>query len=363
VSDATAPGAPLLQLEDLTTTFATPRGPLRAVDAVSFEVGRGETIGIVGESGSGKSVLVRSVMDLLPRTATVAGRVVFDGRDIRDMPQRDRRHLWGREIAMIFQDPMTSLNPVKTVGRQITDPIRHHLRLSRKAARLRAMELLALVHVPDPARRLTQYPHELSGGMRQRVMIAIAVSCSPKLLIADEPTTALDVTVQRQILDLIGALQHEMGMSVILITHDLGVVAGRTKRVLVMYAGQVVEEGGTSVLFEDVRHPYTEALLTSIPKVDLPSQTRLSAISGRPPDLVNPPPGCRFAARCRQSQARCVDERPRLQAELAGIGATSPSAHRFACFFPVGSSLAGVAREDGADVPPGGSSLGAEMWS
>jgi peptide/nickel transport system ATP-binding protein len=343
--DIRPPDAPLLRVESLTTTFGTSRGPLYAVDGVSFDLARGETIGIVGESGSGKSVLVRSIMNLLPRSASVSGAVTFDGRDVRTLSGPDRRHLWGREIAMVFQDPMTSLNPVKTIGRQLTDPLRYHLGLSRKAARQQAMDLLARVRVPDAGRRLTQYPHELSGGMRQRIMIAIAVSCGPKLLIADEPTTALDVTVQKQILDLLASLQGELGMSVILITHDLGVVAGRTKRVLVMYAGQVVEEAPTSVLFDEMRHHYTEALLASIPQIERPSHTRLLTITGRPPDLVRPPPGCRFAPRCRFCQPRCVGERP----VLAGDGS---STHRFACFYPVGTSLGGGALHGETEAGP-----------
>src|SRR3954470_4825143 len=334
-STAGASAEPLLRVEHLTTTFPTSRGKLRAVDDVSFELDQGETIGIVGESGSGKSVLVRSVMNLLPRTATVEGEVYFEGRNVRTLPKADRKHFWGPQIAMVFQDPMTSLNPVKRIGVQITDPLRYHLGLSRADARTRALELLELVRIPEPERRLKQYPHELSGGMRQRVMIAIAVSCNPKLLIADEPTTALDVTVQKQILDLLGRLQRELNMSVILITHDLGVVAGRTKRVMVMYAGQMVEEAGTRALFAEMRHPYTEALLASIPKIELPSHTRLLTIAGRPPDLVHPPEGCRFAPRCQYARTECHAVPP-------GISLTEDVTHRYRCFFPVGSVLSGA---------------------
>src|SRR4051794_26393584 len=334
-STAGASAEPLLRVEHLTTTFPTSRGKLRAVDDVSFELDQGETIGIVGESGSGKSVLVRSVMNLLPRTASVQGEVYFEGRDVRSLPKADRKHFWGPEIAMVFQDPMTSLNPVKRIGVQITDPLRYHLGLSRADARTRALELLELVRIPEPERRLKQYPHELSGGMRQRVMISIAVSCDPKLLIADEPTTALDVTVQKSILDLLGRLQRELHMSVVLITHDLGVVAGRTKRVMVMYAGQMVEEAGTRELFTDMRHPYTESLLASIPKIELDSHTRLLSIPGRPPDLVHPPDGCRFAPRCRYAAAECCALPP-------GVSLTEDVTHRYRCFFPVGSVLAGA---------------------
>jgi peptide/nickel transport system ATP-binding protein len=321
-------GAPLLQVKDLRTSFRTSRGLLRAVDGVSFDLDRGETIGIVGESGSGKSVLVRSIMNLLPRTANIEGQVLFEGREVRSLPRDERKHFWGTQIAMVFQDPMTSLNPVKKVGRQLTDPLRYHLGLSGDAARKRALELLDLVRIPEASRRLGQYPHELSGGMRQRVIIAIALSCNPKLLIADEPTTALDVTVQKQILDLLASLQRELHMAMVLITHDLGVVAGRAKRIAVMYGGQVVETADTRALFASMRHPYTEALLKSIPRVEHESHTRLEAISGRPPDMVHPPVGCRFAPRCRYAQPTCVDNPPEL-APGPGPG------HRFACFFPV----------------------------
>ncbi len=294
--------ATLLEVRDLRTTFGTAKGPLRAVDGVSLSVGRGETLGIVGESGSGKSVLVRSIMNLLPRTATVEGTVLFEGRDVRELRGAERKHFWGTQMAMVFQDPMTSLNPVRKVGRQLTDPLRYHLGISRRAAERRAVELLRMVRIPEPERRLGQYPHELSGGMRQRVIIAIAVSCNPKLLLADEPTTALDVTVQKQILDLLGSLQRELDMAMILITHDLGVVAGRARRIGVMYAGQIVEEADTRDLFGDLRHPYTEGLLASIPRIEQPSQTRLVGIGGRPPDMTHPPPGCRFAPRCKYAR-------------------------------------------------------------
>jgi peptide/nickel transport system ATP-binding protein len=319
---------PLLEVHDLRTSFATARGSLRAVDGVSLTVGRGETVGIVGESGSGKSVLVRSIMNLLPRTATVEGSVVFEGRDVRSLDGAERKHFWGPHIAMIFQDPMTSLNPVKKIGQQLVDPLRYHLGISRRAAHNRALELLRLVRIPEAERRLGQYPHELSGGMRQRVMIAIAVSCNPKLLLADEPTTALDVTVQKQILDLLESLQRELDMAMILITHDLGVVAGRAKRIGVMYAGRLVEEADTRALFADVRHPYTEGLMASIPRIQQPSHTRLVGIGGRPPDMVDPPAGCRFAPRCKYAQTRCREESPALL--------DVPFGHSYACFYPVG---------------------------
>jgi peptide/nickel transport system ATP-binding protein len=319
----------LLEVRDLATTFRTARGALRAVDGVSFTLDRGETIGVVGESGSGKSVLVRSIMNLLPRTAKVEGEVRFEGQDVHNLDRKTKHHFWGSEIAMVFQDPMTSLNPVKKIGKQLTDPLRHHLGLSKDQAKARAVELLELVRIPEAPRRLGQFPHELSGGMRQRVMIAIAVSCNPRLLLADEPTTALDVTVQKQILDLLGTLQRELEMAMIIITHDLGVVAGRTDRIMVMYGGQVMEEAQTRTLFREVRHPYTEGLLSSIPRLENPSHTRLSAIPGRPPDMVNPPRGCRFAPRCAYAQDKCISDPVPLF--------SSGSSHRYACFYPVGT--------------------------
>ena len=323
---------PLLVVENLRTMFDTPRGVLRAVDGVSFTLDRGETLGIVGESGSGKSVLVRSIMNLLANNAFVpeGSKVIFDGRDVRKLSRPEAKHFWGTEMAMVFQDPMTSLNPVKRIGTQITESIQFHLKLSRKAAVDRAIDLMHQVKIPEPRRRLEQYPHELSGGMRQRVTIAIALACEPRLLIADEPTTALDVTVQKQILDLLARLQEEHDMAMILITHDLGVVAGQADRVAVMYGGQLVEVADTHVLFTNVRHPYTEALLNSIPKVDQASHTRLDAISGRPPDMVNLPKGCRFAPRCRYALADCLDKNPELL-ETEQLG------HRSRCFVPVGT--------------------------
>jgi peptide/nickel transport system ATP-binding protein len=268
-------------------------------------------------------------MNLVPRNATVEGSVIFEGRDVRSLTGSERKHFWGPHMAMIFQDPMTSLNPVKKIGQQLTDPLRYHLGVSGRAADKRALELLRLVRIPEAVRRLGQYPHELSGGMRQRVMIAIAVSCNPKLLLADEPTTALDVTVQKQILDLLGSLQRELDMAMILITHDLGVVAGRAKRIGVMYAGRIVEEADTKALFAEVRHPYTEGLMASIPRIQQPSHTRLVGIAGRPPDMVDPPVGCRFAPRCKYSQARCKEESPALL--------DAPFGHAYACFYPVGT--------------------------
>jgi peptide/nickel transport system ATP-binding protein len=322
---------PLIAVKDLRTTFQTMRGAVRAVDGVSLSVAPGERLGIVGESGSGKTVLVRSLMNLFEgdHNATVEGEIRFQGRDVRTMPKDERRHFWGREIAMVFQDPMTSLNPVKRIGAQIAEPMRFHLGLDRKQAQERATELLDRLRIPEARSRLRQYPHELSGGMRQRVALAIALSCSPKLLIADEPTTALDVTVQKQILDLIDGLATDLEMSVILITHDLGVAAGRTDRVAVMYAGRVAELATPIELFDHLRHPYSEALLRSSPRLDQPSHTRLQAIGGRAPDLVSPPPGCRFAPRCPRAQDRCTVDTPALEVH-------GPS-HWAACHFPLGT--------------------------
>jgi peptide/nickel transport system ATP-binding protein len=312
--------APLLEVSDLRTSFETPRGVVRAVDGVSFRLDAGETFGVVGESGSGKSVLVRTIMHLLPNTARVAdtSRVSYRGRDLTSLPPKELASVWGTDIAMVFQDPLTALNPVRRVGVQITAPMRHHLGLSRAEARARAIALLAEVGIPDPAQRFDQYPHELSGGMRQRVVIASALSCEPKLLIADEPTTALDVTVQRQILDVLARLQGEHGMAMILITHDMGVVSGMADRVAVMYAGQFVEVADSGDLFTSVRHPYSRALLDSIPAIELPSKTRLSAIDGRPPDMIDVAPGCRFEPRCTRRWADCAATMPRLVAVAHG---------------------------------------------
>ena len=285
----------------------------------------------MGESGSGKTILSRSIMGLLPRRHVIReGSVRFEGQELTTMSLKERRDIWGAEMAMIFQDPMTSLNPVMTVGRQIAEPLRIHLDMTRRDAKATALRLLEDVGIPEPEKRVGQYPHELSGGMRQRIMIAMALACGPTLLFADEPTTALDVTVQAQILDLIQAQRQDRNMSVILVTHDLGVVAGHTDEIIVMYAGQVVEQAPTSVLFSEMRMPYTEALMESIPKLDHPSHTRLRAIAGRPPDLINPPQGCRFSPRCPYVQDRCRVEAPRLtEAETPG--------HLFACWYPVGS--------------------------
>jgi oligopeptide/dipeptide ABC transporter ATP-binding protein len=321
---------PLLEVEDLHTSFLTERGLVRAVDGVSFKLDRGKTLGVVGESGSGKTVLSRSVMGLLPSTRVRhSGTVRFSNHLISDLPPKRQRDVWGTQIAMVFQDPMTALNPVVRVERQLTEGLRKRLGLDRKAAHDTAVALLDSVGIPDPVRRLHVFPHELSGGMRQRVMIAIALACGPKLLMADEPTTGLDVTVQAQILDLLSDQQRERSMAMVLVTHDLGVVANRADDIVVMYAGRVVEQAPTRELFEHTRMPYTEALLRAIPRLEDPSHVRLEAIPGRPPDLANPPPGCKFAPRCPYAQPRCETEEPPLRNASPG--------HLFRCWYPVGS--------------------------
>ncbi|WP_240771347.1 ABC transporter ATP-binding protein [Nocardioides sp. GY 10113] len=319
----------MLEVEDLHTRFTTPRGVVRAVDGVSLSLAAGETLGLVGESGSGKSVLGRTLMGLVAAgpTTEVVGTVRIGGRAVHELSAKQRRRLWGPEIAMVFQDPMTSLNPVRKIGVHLTDPLRLHLGLGRREARERAVELLETVGIPEPRRRLDQYPHELSGGMRQRVMIAVALSCDPAILIADEPTTALDVTVQKQILDLLASLAAERDMATILISHDLGAVEGRTDRVAVMYAGRVVEKAPTKDLFAAPQHPYAEALIASVPLLSATPHTVLRAIDGTPPDMANPPDGCRFAPRCGRAEDRCRSEAPALVE--AAIDRT------VACHFPV----------------------------
>lgn len=329
-SDPT-PEGPLLEVADIKTYFETERGLVRAVDGVSFVLDRGKTIGIVGESGSGKTVLSRSVMGLLPRRGVQQhGSVRLEGKEMIGVSPKAMRAFWGAQMSMIFQDPMTSLNPVMKIGNQITESIREHLDVTKDFAMELAENLLASVRIPEPKQRLKEYPHQLSGGMRQRVCIAVALACGPKLLFADEPTTALDVTVQAQVMDLIATQQRERFMAMVLVTHDLGVVAGRADEIAVMYAGRIVEKAPTSVLFRDMKMPYTEALLRSIPKLDDKSHTRLATIPGRPPDLVNPPKGCKFAPRCAYVQPKCEEEEPPL---IAG----SSAGHEFRCWFPVGS--------------------------
>jgi oligopeptide/dipeptide ABC transporter ATP-binding protein len=307
----------LLEVRDLKVSFRTEDGIVRAVDGVSFTVSEGETLGIVGESGSGKSVTMMSVMRLIiDPNAEFDGEVIYKGRDLMSLGPAELRQIRGSEIAMIFQDPMTSLNPVYRVGWQISEQIRAHEQVSRQAARARTIELLAAVGIPHPAERVDDYPHQFSGGMRQRVMIAMALSCSPSLLIADEPTTALDVTIQAQILKLIMKLKNELGSAVVLITHDMGVVADVADRVAVMYAGRIIEQGSKNDVFYDAQHPYTWGLLGSIARIDRPKPRRLTAIRGLPPSLINLPPGCAFAARCPQRFDMC-DQVPALAPRAA----------------------------------------------
>jgi peptide/nickel transport system ATP-binding protein len=318
---------PLLSVRGLTTAFQTERGLLRAVDDVSFDVPERSTLAIVGESGCGKSVTALSVLRLVPAPAgrVLGGQILFRGRDLLTLPERDMRAVRGGQVSMIFQEPMTSLNPVYTVGAQIIEAIRIHRSTSKNAARERAIELLKLVGIPSPAERVDAYPHQLSGGMRQRVMIAMALACDPSLLLADEPTTALDVTIQAQILDLLRRLQAELGMSILLITHDLGVVAEFARDVIVMYAGRVVETGPVAQLFADPLHPYTRGLLASVPPLDASrghlasGPRRLKTIEGIVPDLAHLPAGCRFADRCDlrlqlgERAQRCTAEEPALR--------------------------------------------------
>ena len=323
--------AALLEVSELRTSFRTERGVVHAVDGVSFTLDRGRTLGVVGESGSGKTVLSRSIMGLLPSKNVIrSGSVLYEGTEILGYSSKQMSSVWGAEMGMVFQDPMTSLNPVLKIGKQITESLRHHLGVSRDDAKQTALALLRSVGIPEPAQRLDEYPHQLSGGMRQRVTIAIALACGPKLLFADEPTTALDVTVQAQILDLLDEQQRERHMAMILVSHDLGVVAGRTDEIIVMYGGKVVEQAPTRALFGGVKMPYTEALLRSIPRLDTPSLTRLDAIPGRPPNLINPPAGCNFASRCRYVQPKCLEEQPPLTA-------ADDAGHLYRCWFPVGS--------------------------
>ena len=328
----------LLVVKDLATTFNTSAGPLPAVGGVSFDLNKNETLGIVGESGSGKTVLARTIMGLQPRTnVTVTGSVLLNGHEMVGVSESEKRKYWGTEVAMVFQDPMTSLNPVMRIGKQIDESLRVRLGMSKDAAKARAIELLELVGIPSPQQRYRAFPGQLSGGMRQRVVIATALACSPKLLMADEPTTGLDVTIQAQILNLLEDLKEQFHMSVVLITHDLGVVATRTSRIVVMYAGRVVEIGTTREVFTNHRMPYTRALLESSPKVSNPSHTRLVTIPGRPPNLLKLNQGCSFAPRCAYATNQCHQQRPELQS------AEEPG-HSFACWNPLPSKREAATR-------------------
>jgi peptide/nickel transport system ATP-binding protein len=318
---------PLLTIRGLKTQFSTDDGVVQAVDGVDLTIDVGETLGVVGESGSGKTVTAMSVLKLIamPPGRIVAGKILWQGRDLISLPADEMRRVRMKEIAIVFQEPMTSLNPVYTVGEQIAEVVRLHEGLSRRAAMARAIEMLELVRIPNPLQRARNYPHQFSGGMRQRVMIAMALSCNPKLLIADEPTTALDVTIQSQILELLQEMKSRLGMAMILITHAMGVVAENTERVVVMYAGKVVEEAPVGALFDNPRHPYTQGLIRSIPRIDIAStrKTRLETIAGTVPSLIDPAPGCRFAARCHRALAHCQQISPPLRSVAPG--------HRVAC--------------------------------
>jgi oligopeptide transport system ATP-binding protein len=304
----------VLEVKDLVTRFFTPEGVVHAVNGVSFELDQGETLAIVGESGSGKSVTMLSLMQLIPQPPgkIKSGSAKFLGRDLLKMNPEEIRHVRGAQMAMIFQDPMTSLNPVLTIGRQLIEPLLLHMGLTKPNARKRAADLLTLVGIPSAEARLDDYPHQFSGGMRQRVMIAMALTCAPQVLIADEPTTALDVTIQAQILDLIKRLRQELGMAIIWITHDLGIVAGIANRVLVMYAGFIVEQAGVKDLYASPQHPYTRGLIGSLPRIDASQDRRLVSIEGLPPDMINPPGGCPFASRCPYVFEQCVENPPLL---------------------------------------------------
>jgi peptide/nickel transport system ATP-binding protein len=320
-------GERLLEIRGLQTRFATDAGEVHAVDGVDLAIERGETLGVVGESGCGKSVTALSVMKLIPMPPgrIAAGQILWRGRDLVPLAPRAMRAIRTREIAMVFQEPMTSLNPVYGVGEQIAEVLRLHQKLGRRAAFERAVEMLRLVHIAQPERRARDYPHQFSGGMRQRVMIAMALSCNPQLLIADEPTTALDVTIQAQILDLLGELKSKLGMAMMLITHAMGVIAETAQRVVVMYAGRVIEEATVQVLFSAPRHPYTQGLIRSIPRIDRAAahKARLEAIPGAVPSLLDPAPGCRFAPRCPYAREQCRRETPPLREVAAG--------HKVAC--------------------------------
>ena len=321
----------LLEVKGLKTRFYTQDGVVHAVNGISYTLDEGETLGIVGESGCGKSVSVLSLLRLIPEPPgkIVGGEALFEGRDLLKMDPEELRHVRGRKIAMVFQDPMTSLNPVLTIGQQVGEALELHLGMSKREARKRTIELLEMVGIPEAAERVDDYPHQFSGGMRQRVMIAMALSCNPMILIADEPTTALDVTIQAQIIDLVKRLQDEIGMAVIWITHDLGVVAGLVEKVIVMYAGHIVERASVKDLYHDPRHPYTIGLLGSVPRLDEKRKRRLFSMKGLPPDLINLPPCCPFAPRCDYAIDRCLKEMPPLEPVAPG--------HEIACWVDVKS--------------------------
>ena len=311
--------AKLLEVKDLATYFFTPEGVVKAVDGVSYDLEEGETLALVGESGCGKSVSALSLMRLIQNPGrTVAGQVQFDGKDLLALSDTEMRRVRGNDMAMIFQEPMTSLNPVLTIGKQLTEALQLHLKMEKTPADDRAGELLEMVGIPEGRARLGDYPHQFSGGMRQRVMIAMALSCNPKMLIADEPTTALDVTIQAQILELVKRLGQELGTAVLIITHNLGVVARYADRVNVMYAGKIIERGSAEEIYHNPRHPYTIGLLNSVPRLDEARKTKLDPIEGLPPDLIGLPPGCSFRPRCKFAIDRCATDVPPLEEVAAG---------------------------------------------
>ncbi len=328
----------LLRVRDLKTSFFTYAGEVRAVDGVSFEVAVGEAVAIVGESGCGKSVTAMSLLRLIPEPGKVlAGSVELGGRDLLRLKEREMRHVRGNDISMVFQDPMTSLNPVLTIGTQLAEAIRQHQKVEKDKARARAIETLEMVKIPSPDKRLAQYPHQLSGGMRQRVMMAMALSCHPRLVIADEPTTSLDVTIQAQIIELLKEIKKATGMSIILITHNLGVVAGLATRVIVMYAGKIVEYGPVKEIYQIPQHPYTWGLLKSVPRLDAAEKRRLVPIYGQPPDLLKPPAGCRFHPRCDHAMKVCREK------EAPFVPVNGNGEHRVACWLqhPAAPAVAG----------------------
>jgi oligopeptide/dipeptide ABC transporter ATP-binding protein len=352
-------GLPILQVRGLSTSFFTDDGEVKAVRDVSFDLREGETLGVVGESGCGKSVTALSILGLLQRPGrVVGGEVLFRGRDLLQMQPRELRQIRGRDIAMVFQDPLSSLNPVHRIGYQVSEAMLAHDKVARKDVRARAIDLLRMVRVPAATRRVRDYPHQFSGGMRQRVMIAMGLSNRPELIIADEPTTALDVTVQAQILELLRDLNRETGTSIILITHNMGVVAGICSRVVVMYAGEIVEEGPVEQIFESPQHPYTWSLLRSIPRIDAARHERLRSIEGLPPDLIAPPPGCTFHPRCPFRIDRCFTEEPTLR-ELGADGR-----QRAACWVTMRRAYSEMGAAELLDTRPGaGSGVQGPGWA
>jgi peptide/nickel transport system ATP-binding protein len=321
---------PVLEVEGLTCEFESATGIARVLQDINLRLEKGKTLGVVGESGSGKSMLMKSILGIAPRSAKVTGKVTLDGVDLDSLKVGDRRKLIGRRVGIVFQNPMTSLNPCVRVGRQIEEASRYHYGLSKAEGKKLAVDLMAAMGLPDPEECYSQYPHQFSGGMKQRIMIATALACKPDVLIADEATTALDVTVQKQILDLLQTIQQDRHMSMIIVTHNLGIVAGRTDEVAVMYGGRIVEMGPTEALFRDPRHRYTEALMGAIPRTDQPAHTKLRVIPGRPPEILRPIPGCPFAPRCTAAEPRCTESTP---PPTHGADAR----HTYACYVPVGN--------------------------